>query len=80
MSGFIAATNENPQESYSGGSIRSDLFYRWKRFPNDVPPLRGARADISQLAFFLARFSKKVAKERGKENSKHARGDSSTDS
>jgi formate hydrogenlyase transcriptional activator len=60
---IICATNRNLQESISGGTFRSDLYYRLNVFPLEVPPLRARPSDIPQLAmFFLSKYARNLGK------------------
>jgi DNA-binding NtrC family response regulator len=46
----LAATNRNPDEALSGGSLRADLFYRLNVFHIDLPPLRNHLEDLPAMA------------------------------
>jgi formate hydrogenlyase transcriptional activator len=61
---LLAATNANLTEMIAEKKFRSDLYYRLKVFPIDVPPLRDRREDIPLLVRY---FSKKYARRMGKQ-------------
>ncbi len=51
----ISATNANLEQAVTGGTFRSDLFYRLAVIPVDLPPLRERVADILPLAYHFIR-------------------------
>jgi two-component system, NtrC family, nitrogen regulation response regulator NtrX len=54
----IAATNKDLEAEISGGTFRSDLYYRLNVLPIEVPPLRTRGNDVVLLAeHFLRRFA-----------------------
>jgi formate hydrogenlyase transcriptional activator len=59
----LAATNVSLTQMVAEKKFRSDLYYRLKVFPIDVPPLRDRREDIPLLVRY---FSNKYARRMGK--------------
>jgi DNA-binding NtrC family response regulator len=60
---LISATNQNLIELVKQGRFREDLYYRLNVFPITIPPLRGRRDDVADLA---RRFTARFAAEEGK--------------
>jgi transcriptional regulator with GAF, ATPase, and Fis domain len=61
---LLAATNVSLTQMVAEKKFRSDLYYRLKVFPIDVPPLRDRREDIPLLVRY---FSNKHARRMGKQ-------------
>jgi PAS domain S-box-containing protein len=59
----LAATNVSLTQMVAEKKFRSDLYYRLRVFPIDVPPLRDRREDIPLLVRY---FSNKYARRMGK--------------
>jgi formate hydrogenlyase transcriptional activator len=60
----LAATNVSLTQMVAEKRFRSDLYYRLKVFPIDVPPLRDRREDIPLL---VRHFANKYARRMGKQ-------------
>ena len=61
---LLAATNVSLSQMVAEKKFRSDLYYRLKVFPIDVPPLRDRRGDIPLLVHY---FANKYARRMGKQ-------------
>jgi two-component system, NtrC family, response regulator HydG len=55
---LVAATNRDPEEAVSQGTLRRDLFFRLNVFPVRLPPLRDREDDVVLLAdYFLGQLN-----------------------
>lgn len=60
---FIAATNDDLEESVTKGTFREDLFYRLNVIRIEIPPLRYRKSDIPLLAScFIKQYSESMGK------------------
>jgi PAS domain S-box-containing protein len=60
---IIVATNRNLIEEVQKGRFRSDLFFRLRTVPLELPPLRARSSDIPLLVnYFVTRFNRKYNK------------------
>ena len=50
---LLAATNQDPQDAVSKGSLREDLLYRLNVFRIQLPPLKDRKDDLPLLAQYL---------------------------
>jgi PAS domain S-box-containing protein len=58
---LIASTNKNLAEMVANREFRSDLYYRLRVFPIEIPPLRERREDIPILVnYFVHKHSRRM--------------------
>jgi formate hydrogenlyase transcriptional activator len=61
---LLAATNASLTQMVAEKKFRSDLYYRLKVFPIDVPPLRDRRDDIPLLIrYFANKYARRIGKQ-----------------
>ncbi|HWZ55639.1 MAG TPA: helix-turn-helix domain-containing protein, partial [Verrucomicrobiae bacterium] len=58
---LLAATNRDLSEMVSSRTFRTDLFYRLRVFPIEMPPLRDRKEDIPSLVrYFVEKHARRM--------------------